>query len=132
MTGPEPGPRAFPLLRGWRESPLWLGPVWVCLSFPVSSHWPHRWPLVSEGRGPETPARTLTASQPAEHGDDLRSPSGGREERVQVRESSPSGRSGPRKRPTRRAASGEKMGKQSLRVAVLGRPRATRERVRHE
>uniref|UniRef100_A0A4W2G8T0 USP domain-containing protein n=1 Tax=Bos indicus x Bos taurus TaxID=30522 RepID=A0A4W2G8T0_BOBOX len=71
-------------------------------------------------------------SRPAEQGEDLGSPSGGREERVQVHEPSPSGRSGSRKCPRRREASGERTGKQPLWVSVLGRPRATWRRVRQE
>ena len=119
----------LPLLRGW-ESPLGMGLwVWVCLSFPVSFvPWPHRWPRVSDAAW----RRLTERSQPAEQGEDLGSPSGGREERVQVHEPSPSGRSGSRKCPRRREASGEKTGKQALWVSVLGRPRATWRRVRQE
>ena len=105
----------LPLPRGW-ESPLWMGlRVWVCLSFPVSVPWPHRWPRVSGAAW----RRLAERPQPAEQGDDLRSPSGGREERVQVHAPTPSGRSGSRKGPKRPEASGEEMGKQSLWVAVL-------------
>ena len=63
----------LPLPRGW-ESPLWMGlRVWVCLSFPVSVPWPHRWPRVSGAAW----RRLAERPQPAEQGDDLRSPSGG-------------------------------------------------------
>ena len=98
------------LLR-WRDSPLWMRRwVWVCLSLPVCILWPHCWPLVRDVARRRLPIRP----QPAEQGDDLLSPAWGREERVQVRESSPSGPSGSRKRPKRQAGSGEKMGDQAL------------------
>ncbi|XP_061022567.1 ubiquitin carboxyl-terminal hydrolase 17-like protein 6 [Dama dama] len=51
---------------------------------------------------------------PEEKGDDGLSPARDKEERVQVCESSPSGRSGSQKRRKRRAGSGEEMGDQSL------------------
>ena len=84
--------------------------VWVCLSFPVSILWPHRWPLVSDAAW----RRLTERPQPAEQGDDLLSPLRGRQERLQAREPSPSGRSGSRERPKRRAGTGEQMGDKAL------------------
>lgn len=97
MTGSEHSLSASPFSGAGRVLSGWdFGCGFAFLSpSAFSGHTAGLWPLASEEAGRPLPARP----QPAEQGGDLLSPVGGREERVQVCESSPSGLPGSRKCP---------------------------------
>ena len=110
MTESEHGPRSSHFRGGGTVLSGWdFGCGFAFLS-PSASSVCTDWPLVSDAAGRRLPICPELAKQ----GDDLLRPAWGREERVQVCESSPSGRSGSRKCLKRQAESREKMGDQAL------------------